>query len=151
MAWILLAILAHVANGAVFIVDKSLLGKKSAVGSPLHYALYSAALAGLALMLLPFTLPAWSEFILAWSLVSGLVHIAALYVFFVAMRLGEPSRVVPITGSFVPLFTILLAYLFLGEAFTASQLGGMVLLILGGGLLAIRKGSRFLPLVQGVA
>lgn len=150
MGWILLAILAHVANGAVFIVDKSLLGKKSAVGNPLHYALYSAALAGLALILLPFAWPAYSSFILFWSAVSAVVHIAALYAFFVAMRSGEPSRVVPLTGSFVPLFTILFAFLFLGEAFTTSQFGGMLLLVAGGALLSIRKGGGFiLPILAG--
>ncbi len=155
MTWITFAILAHVANGAVFIVDKSLLGKNNAVGNPIQYALYSAALAGLALMLIPFTWPAYSSFVLAWSLVAGLVHIAALYVFFVAMRFGEPSRVVPITGSFVPLFTILFAYLFLGEAFTVPQFGGMGLLIAGGYLLSMRRsggdGRRglMLPLLAG--
>lgn len=160
MVWIFFALLAHVANGAVFIVDKSLLGGKSTLRKPLHYALYSAVLAGLVIVLLPVAHFVLSSFVVTWSLVAGFVHILALLVFFTAMRLGEPSRIVPITGSAVPLFTIIFAVLFLGELFTAWQLGGVLLLIVGGGLLSLTHNAKeqsiriswntlFLPLLAG--
>ncbi|MDA1169470.1 MAG: EamA family transporter [bacterium] len=145
MLWIFLALLAHTANGAVFIVDKSLLGGKSTLGKPLTYALYSAALAVLSIVLLPFASVVVTSFIVNWSVLAGIVHILALYVFFVAMRFGEPSRVVPITGSAVPLFTILFAVIFLGEVFTFWQYVGTVLLLIGGGLLAIRHSTFRTP------
>jgi drug/metabolite transporter (DMT)-like permease len=142
MLWIFFALLAHVANGAVFIIDKSLLGGKSTLRKPLHYALYSAALAGLVVIILPFAHVVFTSFVLTWSLVAGAVHILALLVFFTAMRLGEPSRIVPITGSAVPLFTILFAVFFLGEVFTSWQVMGILLLIAGGGFLSIGRSEK---------
>lgn len=139
MFWIFYALLAHLANGAVFIIDKSLLEGKSTLRKPLHYALYSAVLAGLAIVLLPFTHIVTSPFVLWWSVAAGVTHIAALFLFFTAMRFGEPSRVVPITGSSVPLFTVLFAVLFLGEVFTLWQFLGIALLIVGGGMLSIKR------------
>lgn len=158
MVWILFATLAHVANGLVFIVDKSLLGTKSSIGRPIQYALYSAALAGFVVVLAPFAHMQFGSFLITWSLIAGLVHIIALYVFFSAMRVGEPSRVVPIAGSVVPLFTVLFAVLFLGEFFTVKQGLGIALLIIGGGLLSVyirdnRKMSPrmvLLPILAGV-
>ncbi len=142
MVWIFFALLAHLANGAVFIIDKSLLEGKTTLRKPLHYALYSAVLAGLVIALLPFAHIVFSSFVLVWSVLAGAVHILALLLFFTAMRLGEPSRVVPITGSAVPLFTVLFAVFFLGEVFTSWQFVGIVLLLVGGALLSITRGQR---------
>jgi drug/metabolite transporter (DMT)-like permease len=140
MLWILLAILAHVGNGLVFIVDKSLLGtKNSEISKPIQYALYSAALAGMVVVLFPFARMQFGLFLVAWGLIAGAVHIGALYLFFSAMRAGEPSRVVPIAGSAVPFFTVILAVLFLGEVFTLKQGAGIFLLLIGGWMLALRR------------
>ncbi len=158
MLWMFLALLAHVANGAVFIVDKSLLAGKSTLGKPLQYALYSAALASCVIVIAPFVPIVATPFVVMWSVITGCVHILALYVFFVAMRFGEPSRVVPITGSAVPMFTLLLAVMFLGEVFTAWQFVGIILLVVGGGLLTLRPhlasprtrgGNLLLPVLAG--
>lgn len=151
MLWIYLALLAHIANGAVFIIDKGLLAGKSTLGRPLQYALYSAALAVLSIVLLPFASVIVTSFIFHYSLLAGLVHILALYVFFVAMRYGEPSRVVPITGSAVPLFTVLFAAFFLGELFTSWQYIGTALLIVGGGLLSIKRTSSSPAVAKAMA
>ena len=155
MLWILLAILAHVGNGLVFIVDKSILKSKTAIGNPIQYALYSAGFAGLSLLLIPWAHISLTSFLIAWAFVAGTIHICALYVFFTAMQKGEPSRVVPITGSAVPLFTVVFAITFLGEQFTAKEGLGIALLIAGGMMLAIKgvskKGSDFvLPIIAGV-
>lgn len=151
MLWIFLALLAHMANGAVFIVDKSLLAGRSALSRPLQYALYSAALAVCAVVLLPFASIVVTPFVIFWAVIAGFIHIIALYVFFVAMRFGEPSRIVPITGSAVPLFTILFAVIFLGEVFTFWQYVGILLLIVGGAFLSIRRTTYLLlPVLAGV-
>ena len=159
MIWILLAILAHVGNGFVFIVDKSLLRTKTAIGKPIAYALYSAAFAGLSILLIPWAHISITTFLLFWACMAGAVHIAALYMFFTAMRAGEPSRVVPITGSAVPLFTILFALTFLGEQFTTKEGIGMALLLIGGMILSVigtvkkshkKQGAWILPIIAGV-
>ncbi len=155
MLWILLAILAHVGNGLVFIVDKSILKSKTAIGNPIQYALYSAGFAGLSLVLIPWAHISLTSFLITWAVVAGAIHICALYVFFSAMQKGEPSRVVPITGSAVPLFTVVFALTFLGEQFTAKEGFGIGLLIAGGMMLAMKgvskKGSDVvLPIIAGV-
>lgn len=155
MLWIFLAILAHVGNGLVFIVDKSLLKTKTAIGNPISYALYSAAFAGLALVLFPWAHISITSFLVFWAALAGAIHIGALYIFFTAMQKGEPSRVVPIAGSSVPLFTIIFALTFLGEHFTAKEGFGIALLIAGGMMLALKgistmRSSVLLPVVAGI-
>ncbi len=138
MFWILLALLAHGGSAAVFIVDKSLLGGKSEVSSPLKYAFYSALLAGVAIVILPFSYVPLTSFVFSWSAVAGLFHIIALWLFFRALKSGEPSRVVPIAGSAVPLFTLLFASLFLGEVLSGRHVLAVIFLIIGGVLLSVK-------------
>lgn len=146
MLWFLIAVIAHVANAVVFAVDKSLLQGTSRVGSPLCYTFYSSLLAATAVVLLPFSYAPLTAFILVWSCAAGVVHIIALLLFFSAVKVGEPSRVVPIAGSAVPLFTLLLAPAVIGEVLTGRQLVAVVLLIAGGGLLSLRRISVYLLL-----
>lgn len=122
----------------MFIVDKSLLGSKSGVSSPLRYAFYSALLAGGAIVLLPFSYVPLTSFVLNWSAMAGLFHMVALWLFFRALKSGEPSRVVPVAGSAVPLFTFMFAWLFLGEALSGRHVLAVLLLIIGGALLSVK-------------
>lgn len=138
MFWIFLALLAHGGNAAVFVVDKSLLGSKSEISSPLKYAFYSALLAGAAIVILPFSYAPLTSFVLNWSVVAGLFHIVALWLFFRALKSGEASRVVPVAGSAVPLFTFVFALLFLGETLGGSHVLAVLLLIIGGALLSVK-------------
>ncbi len=141
MLWLSIALVAHVANALVFVVDKSLLGSRNSVGQPLVYAFYSALLAGAAGVLLLFQYTPLTQFVALWSLLAGGAHLVALWLLFSAMKAGEPSRVIPTAGSAVPLFTLLFAPAVLGEALTVQQMVAVILLIVGGGLLAVRLGS----------
>jgi drug/metabolite transporter (DMT)-like permease len=139
MSWIGVALLAHFINAIVFTADKSLLSSgHSVVGNPAKYAALSGLVAAGAAIILPlgFALP--NEFVLVWSLLAGVCWVAALWLFFRALKEGESSRVVPIAGSAVPVFTLIIATLFLGEALTTQQLWAVGALIAGGVLLTIR-------------
>ena len=138
MFWVFLALLAHAGSAVVFVVDKSLLGSKSEVSNPLKYTFYSALLAGAAIVILPFSYAPLTAFVLSWSAIAGLFHIVALWLFFRALKSGESSRVVPVAGSAVPLFTFIFAWLFLGEALNGLHVLAVVLLILGGALLSVK-------------
>ncbi|MBE7446889.1 MAG: EamA family transporter [Planctomycetia bacterium] len=59
-----------------------------------------------------------------------LAGVVAQLVFYKALKMGEISRIIPITSCY-PLFTFLLGWIFLGEQVTMSKVIGM-LLILGG-------------------
>ncbi|MBI1833398.1 MAG: EamA family transporter [Candidatus Andersenbacteria bacterium] len=137
MIWVLLALIAHAGNGLVFIVDKGLLGTDSGAGNPKKLAFYSGLLSAAAIVLaaLDFAVP--NLFAVTWSLVGGVLFVGALWLFFAALDSDEASRVVPVTGSAVPIFTLLFAWLFLQEPLTSQQIGAVLLLIAGGGALSI--------------
>jgi len=151
MLWILLAILSHSVNALVFVVDKSLLGQGGRVGRPVWYAAYSGMLAASAASLLALSFKAPNFFIAQWSLIAGVAWVVALWLFFGALKMGEPSRVVPIAGSAVPVFTWLLAMAFLGEKLVAEQMLAVVFLIVGGSLLAVELDSVRSVRAAGVA
>ncbi|MFH1354383.1 MAG: EamA family transporter [bacterium] len=138
MIWLLLAVVAHAGNALVFVVDKSLLGGSSRVSDPLRYTFYSAVLAGVAAVLLVFGYVPLTMFIVGWSALAAVFYIVALWFFFTALKKGEPSRVVPIAGSAVPAFTLLLAVIFLGEVLSTRSLLAVFLLIIGGLFLSVQ-------------
>lgn len=132
MWWIVWALAAHLGNALVFVADKSLLKSRTVISDPLRYAAYSGAVAGLASVLLFFSPLRPSVFLIAWSLLGGIFWVLGLWLFFSGLKHGEPSRVVPIAGSAVPVFTLFLAAVFLGERFEGRQLIGIAGLIAGG-------------------
>jgi len=138
MWWLVYALLAHVMNAGVFVVDKSLLATDSKISSPIRYAAWSGVLSGGAVLLLPFAWMAPTGAVLGWSLVAGVCWVAALWFSFTALKAGVPSIVVPLTGSMVPIFTWLIAALFLGERLDGLTVIALVTLVLGGAILSLR-------------
>lgn len=138
MNWLFLALAAHVGNALVFTIDKGILGTSGKISHPARYAAYSGLVAGSAvvLLLVSFALP--SMFVVVWSLVGGVCWLLALWLFFTALKNGESSRVVPLTGSSVALFTLLFAVAVLREQLTGVQVIAAVMLIVGGGFLSMR-------------
>lgn len=155
MLWILLALVAHAGNGLVFIVDKGLLGTESGAGDPKRLAFYSGLLSALAIVLVALDFAPPTGFVVLWSLIAGVLFVSALWLFFTALDSDETSRVVPITGSAVPLFTLLFAVLFLGEVLSGRQLLAVLLLILGGAVLSMQlrqtRGLSFRALWTSIA
>ena len=147
MSWVGVALLAHFIIAIVFTVDKSLLSSgNSVVGNPAKYAALSGLAAAGAAVVLPFGFALPNEFVVAWSLAGGICWVAALWLFFIALKEGESSRVVPLAGSAVPVFTLVIAATFLGEALSGQQLWAVAALIAGGALLSIElKGTARLP------
>ena len=140
MNWLIIVITGHLLNSVSFLVDKFLLAKK--ITSPFVYAFFIGALGALAVVLLPFgfVLPGFSE--LARALGAGATFVLALVFFFAALKRNEASRVVPLTGGFVPLFTFILAYLYLGERLAGNQILAFVALVAGGILITLDKKGK---------
>ncbi len=66
-----------------------------------------------------------------WIVLAGVLGgIIGLFVYFVALKEGLTSRIVPIAATF-PLFTALYAFIFLGENITVQRLLGIVLIVIG--------------------
>lgn len=147
MLWLVVALIAHGLNAVVFTLDKGLLGvKDSPVSEPARYAAYSAVIASFTAVVLPIDF-AWPNFfMIKWGLLGGVFWLLALYCFFRALKQGESSRVVPLTGSAVPIFTLIIAMLFLGERLAGNQLVAVSFLVIGGAVLSLKfKETKGLP------
>jgi len=141
--WIVLAIGAHIGNALVFVSDKVILGSDTKIGNPIHFAAWSGLVAGGVgvILLVWWAVPTAAA--VGLSLLGGVFWVTALWLFFTGLKLGDPSSVVPIVGSAVPLFTLLFTILLRGETLSWRQGIAVLFLILGGAVLSITwRGSR---------
>jgi len=140
MLWLPVSILAYLILAIVFLVDKYLL--TGPIPNPKVYAFYVGTLGLLVLFIAPFVdfyLPEKSQ--IALSLLAGATFIYGLFWFYSALRLFEPSRVVPAIGGLTPLFTFGLIYIVSGgkEILSFSEVIAFILLILGSVLINFKK------------
>ncbi|MDO8425691.1 MAG: EamA family transporter [bacterium] len=136
--WLGIVIGAHALNAVAFLVDKYLLAK--AVPRPAVYAFYVGALGSLGILLLPFDWQLPSGWLWVLDGAAGATFVVALLLFFTALKRGEASRVVSYIGGTIPIWTLLLAYMFLGERLGQRELIAFMLLVAGSALIA-REGS----------
>lgn len=139
MSWLLIVIIAHFLNAINFIIDKLLLSKF--VRSPIVYAFIIGILGILVVALVPFgfTWPGYTA--LAWDFLTGIFFIFALLLFFSALQIGETSRVVPLLGGCIPVFTLVLSYIFLGERLAPKEYLAFVFLVIGSVVITLNKTS----------
>jgi len=140
MTWITIAITAYFINAGVYAADKFLLSKK--IHSSITYAFYVSIWSIFNLVLLVFApwIPSIGELML--DLLAGLLFLFTLIFWYKALHQSEATRVVPIVGALVPIFSFVLAHLFLGENLNSQQLLAFIILIVGGVLISI-KHTRF--------
>lgn len=141
--WLIITVLANLFNGAIYLADKYFLSKK--VHSSISYTFYVGiwSVGNCVLFLFNRHVPTWSWLLL--DLLAGLIFMAALYFWYKALHQGETTRVVPIAGAFIPIFTLFLNYLIGRHTLTKQELGALVILIIGSGLISMRpKDNRWL-------
>ncbi|HNW55879.1 MAG TPA: EamA family transporter [bacterium] len=139
--WLLITILANFFNGGVYLADKYFLSKK--VHSSISYAFYVGIWSAGNCLLFIFNrhVPTWDWLFL--DLISGLLFMAALYFWYKAVHQGETTKVVPIAGAFIPIFTLLLNYLIGRHYLNKQELLALAILILGSALLSLRPRDTF--------
>jgi len=128
MSWFFIAISGHILNGGAFIVDKLLLQK--AFKRSATYAGLVGILSFLSIIFFPWVTSWPSGVMLLVALCSGVTFIFALQYFFASLQQSEASRVVPIVGSLIPIFTLIGSLFFLHERLALNQGMGFMLLIL---------------------
>ena len=136
MTYIYIAIVAYILFAINGVIDKFLLTR--AVRHPIAYAFYIGITGFLTWVLAPFGLKFLSPLDLMIAIVGGACFIIALYFLYVATQATSISRLLPIEGGFVPLFTLGFAYLFLGERLAGQQLLAFVFLVSGAVLISLR-------------
>src|SRR3989338_4054723 len=135
--YLLVAIFAYFINAGVYVADKFLLSKK--IHSSIAYAFYVGIWSIFNIGLLFFWpwLPNLLELIL--DLLAGMLFLATLVFWYKALHQSEASRVVPIVGALVPVFSFILSFVFLGETLSQQQLIAFIVLICGGVLISIKN------------
>jgi len=140
--YLLLAISAYFINAGVYVADKFLLSKK--IHSSIAYAFYVGIWSVFNVCLLffwPWT-PNLRE--LTLDLLAGFLFLVTLVFWYKALHQSEASRVAPIVGALVPIFSFILSFVFLGETLNQQQLIAFIILICGGVLISIKHTKVYL-------
>lgn len=138
--YILIAVASYLINAGVYVADKFLLSKK--IHSSVAYAFFVGIWSIFNFVILIFDpwMPGLREF--AVDVSAGLLFLITLVFWYKALHQSEATRVVPIVGAFVPIFSYLLSYIFLGETLGERELLAFIILIMGGALISV-KHTRF--------
>jgi len=138
--WLIITITSYFINAGVYVADKFLLSKK--VHSSISYAFFVGVWSIFNFVILIFDpwVPNLREFGLDIS--AGLLFLVTLVFWYKALHQSEATRVVPIVGALVPIFSFILSYIFLGESFSQEHLLAFIILINGGILISV-KHTRF--------
>ncbi len=146
--WVIITIVAHFLNAIVSIIDKHIVS--NTVLKPIAYTFYSGVFQILFIALIPivgFTIPETRFFIL--GVLNGILFILALLIFYKALKLSEASRVIPVVGATVPIFTVLLSYLILGELLAAKQFLAFLFFVIGGFFLSSKLDHSHFSMIKG--
>lgn len=135
--WILIAVISYLLFAINAVTDKFLLSRS--VKSPIVFAFYIAILSPTVLLLAPFGLRLLDPVNLLIALVAGSCYTFALYYFYSAIQQTSISRILPIEGGLVPVFTLFLAAGLLNETLTGNQMAAFIFLVLGAVLISFKQ------------
>lgn len=134
--WLFVTILAYFINGGVYVADKFILSKK--IHSSITYAFFVGIWSIFNFVLLVFDLwmPNPAELVL--DIIAGMVFLFTLIFWYKALHQSDATRVVPIVGALIPIFSAALSYIFLDQALSERQLLAFIILIIGGVLISVK-------------
>lgn len=93
----------------------------------------------ISLLIIPFTGLYFPSFlVLIAALVSGILYVIALIPFLKSLIFEELSRVVPL-WQFIPIFVLILAFVFLGERLTVNSYIAFAFLVAGGFFISVKR------------
>ncbi|MDO8583900.1 MAG: EamA family transporter [bacterium] len=133
MNWFLLAIVGHASNAVAFIIDKTLLN--SAFKRSTTYAALIGGLSVLGAVLFPWVRVWPSAALYPFIILFGVLFVFALVAFFEALKRAEASRIIPVVGSLIPLFTLIGSIVIFQQGLTETELTGFFLLLIATWLL----------------
>jgi len=138
--WLVVAISSYFINAGVYVADKFLLSKK--IHSSITYAFFVGiwSVFNIFLLVFDFWVPSLRE--LSVDLLAGLLFLVTLVFWYKALHQSEATRVVPIVGALVPIFSFLFSFVFLGTSLGERHLLAFIILINGGILISV-KHTRF--------
>lgn len=128
---VFIAILAHSLIGISLVWDKVLL-KRPETRNLASYVFWLGFISIFGLCLIPFgyTFPGWQVAGLAFG--TGILHLAANYLYYGALKKGEASETLAMVGGFSPVFTAVIGIPLLDEPLGKDNLLGFILMVSGG-------------------
>ncbi len=128
---ILIAVIAHGLIGISLIWDKVLL-KHPGTKNLFSYVFWLGAMSVLGLCLIPFGYNSPALKVILIAFVAGVVHLAAVFFYYSALKKGEASETLAIMGGLAPVATAGFSWLLLTKQLTGMQLIGFTLMTGGG-------------------
>lgn len=138
--WLAVSIVAYFINAGVFVADKFILSKK--IHSSIVYAFFVGiwSVFNIVLLILDPWFPSINELLI--DLGAGILFLFTLVFWYKALHQSEATRVVPVVGGLIPIFSLILSMIFLGEKLSQQQVLAFLILIAGGILISIKR-TRF--------
>lgn len=153
---VIIAMFAYFLFALASVMDKHIVSNTGL--KPVAYAFYSGFFQILYVIAVPivalaspsivFSFPSLE--ISALGILDGIFFIAGLVALYKATEAGEISRISPIVGVFVPIFTFILAAVFLHETLTGRELFACMFFILGGFLMSAKIDGRSFSYINGM-
>jgi uncharacterized membrane protein len=150
-AWVLFALASALLLAVTDVIDKIMFTKHAP--SVRAYAVFSALVqlaAGAALLFFFPLPPALALETLAWMIASAILVAATYYLFYASVKSGSLARVIPALYVY-PLLTLVFAAAFLGERVKQTQALGVLLVVAGVTLTALRARGGKIELRSGIA
>jgi drug/metabolite transporter (DMT)-like permease len=147
---VLIAIIAHGMVGISLLWDKILL-RQPATKNLLNYVFWLGAMSVFGVILIPFGfhMPSWRMALLGF--VAGVIHLAANWYYYRALKRGEASQTLAIMGGFSPLATVLIAQALLSnKSLTGNSLIGFAALVAGGFVMFFSEKIRWRRILASV-
>ncbi|MBI4139174.1 hypothetical protein HY479_03425, partial [Candidatus Uhrbacteria bacterium] len=119
MNWLLVALLGQFLSAAAALIDKILLVRSSF--RPASYAFWLGILGAFAVFLIPFGFEILSFRASLFAALSGATFVYGLYFFFLALRRGEFSGMVPALGGITPVAALLSSAAIAGTALAGLE------------------------------
>jgi len=130
---IFIAIIANGLIGISLVWDKVLL-KKPETRNLVSYVFWLGAISIFGLLLAPFGFHWPRASIAALALCTGILHLAAIWFYYAALKRGEASQTLAVMGGFSPVATALIAIPLLRHPYLARANVLAFALLVGGGL-----------------
>lgn len=128
---VFIAIIAHGLIGISLVWDKILL-HRPATRSLANYVFWLGALSILGLLLIPFGFKPPPAGMAGLAVGTGMMHLAAVWFYYVALNRGEASETLAVMGGFAPLATALIAIPLLSRPLGDTGLPAFALMVAGG-------------------
>lgn len=135
--WLTIAIVAYFLNAGVYVADKHFLSKK--IHSSIAYAFYVGIWSVGNIIFFwwaPF-LPTGQWLII--DLAAGALFLWALIAWYKALHQSDATKVVPIVGAFVPIFSFIFSYFFFNHILSGREFLAFLILVAGGFLISVRR------------